>query len=393
MDIIIVSQYLRNIENLRENNSRFVYIAKKLSEDKNINVEIITSDYNHSKKNHFENVDMLDKIKITVCHEPGYNKNVSIKRFISHYNLSKNIKKYLTQRKKPDMIYSAIPSLDVAKVCSNYCKKNDINFIIDIQDLWPEAFKMVFNIPILSNILFFPMQNQVNSIYKNADGIIAVSNTYLERAKLVNNKSKFYETVYLGTSKQDFDKYFVKEKRETTNIKVVYIGSLAASYDLETVIDAISEINYPIIFEIMGDGAYKEKFEKYAHKKKVNCNFTGKLEYSEMVKKLVNCDIAVNPIRKGSAGSIINKVNDYAMAGLPVINTQECLEYRNLLIEYNSGINCGCENVSDVKDALLKLIENKPLRIEMGKNSRRMALNYFDREKSYRVILNEIKNM
>ena len=393
MDIIIVSQYLRNIENIKENNSRFIYIAKKLSENKNINVEIITSDYNHTNKSHFENIDMIDKIKITLCHEPGYKKNVSVKRFVSHNKLSKNIKNYLSQRKKPDLIYAAIPSLDVAKVCSNFCKTNNIKYIIDIQDLWPEAFKMVFNIPVLSNILFFPMQNQANSIYMNADGIIAVSNTYLERAKSVNNKSKFYETVYLGTSKQDFDKYFVKDKRENSGIKVVYIGSLAASYDLETVIDAISEINYPITFEIMGDGSFKKKFEEYARKKKVNCNFTGKLQYSEMVKRLVNCDIAVNPIRKGSAGSIINKVNDYAMAGLPVINTQECIEYRNLLQEYNSGINCGCESVNDVKSALLRLIENESLRVEMGKNSRKMAVNCFDREKSYSVILNEIQNI
>ncbi len=36
-----------------------------------------------------------------------------------------------------------MPSLDVAKVAAKYAKENNIRFIIDIQDLWPEAFRMV----------------------------------------------------------------------------------------------------------------------------------------------------------------------------------------------------------------------------------------------------------
>ena len=391
MDIVIVSQYLRNIENFEKNNSRFVYLAKILSKDKNFSVEIVTSDFNHSNKIHFDGAGQLEDVKIKLCHEPGYSKNISLKRFFSHYRLSKNIKKYLNDRKKPDNIYCAIPSLDVARVCMNYCKKNNVKFIIDIQDLWPEAFKMVFNIPLISDIIFLPMKIQANNIYSNADGIISVSNTYLERASIVNNKSKFFKTVYLGAEKKVFDSYVKERKRNDKHIKIVYIGTLAASYDIETVIDAISEIKYPIKFEIMGDGAYRKKFEDYARKKSVECEFLGRLEYPEMVNKLVNCDIAVNPIHKGSAGSVINKVNDYAMAGLPVINTQECQEYRDLLNEYNAGINCKCENAYEVKNAIILLLNNRDLRIKMGINSRKLGEEKFDRSVTYENIAELIK--
>ena len=40
------------------------------------------------------------------------------------------------------------------------------------------------------------------------------------------------------------------------------------------------------------------------------------MSYEDMVQTLVQCDIAVNPIIKGAAQSIINKVGDYAAAGL-----------------------------------------------------------------------------
>ena len=78
------------------------------------------------------------------------------------------------------MSYIAVPSLDVAKIAAEYAEKNNIRFIIDVQDLWPEAFKMVFNVPFISDILFYPMLKQADYIYKAADEIIAVSQTYTE---------------------------------------------------------------------------------------------------------------------------------------------------------------------------------------------------------------------
>lgn len=61
-------------------------------------------------------------------------------------------------------------------------KINNVRFIIDIQDLWPEAFKMVFKLPIVSDIVFAPFNFLANGIYKRADEIIAVSDTYVNRA-------------------------------------------------------------------------------------------------------------------------------------------------------------------------------------------------------------------
>ena len=54
--------------------------------------------------------------------EPGYTKNVSFKRFYSHYVMGRNLRKYLSNRKKPDVIYCAVPSLDVAKTAAKYAK-------------------------------------------------------------------------------------------------------------------------------------------------------------------------------------------------------------------------------------------------------------------------------
>ena len=391
MDIVIVSQYLRDIENFEENNSRFVYLAKLLCRDTNNHVELITSDFNHAEKKRFNSIGELESVKITALHESGYPKNVCLKRFVSHKELAKNLCAYLLKRNKPDLCYCAVPSLDVADIVAEYCKENNVRFIIDIQDLWPEAFKMVFHVPIISNLIFAPMKKQADRIYQSADHIVAVSKTYADRAVAVNKKCELPTVVYLGTDREDFNKYSGDKYEKKEGILIGYVGSMSESYDLRTVIDAIAKIKeHDIKLLAMGDGSLKNTFATYSEEKGINAEFTGRLSYPQMAERLKQCDIAVNPIRSGSAGSIINKVGDYAMAGLPVVNTQECPEYRNLLEQYCAGINCKCEDSDEISAAILKLSDDSELRTEMAKNSRKLGLEMFDRRNSYRKITDVI---
>lgn len=396
MDIVIVAQYLRDLECFDGNNSRFLYIAKMLAKSNKNNIEIITSDFSHARKTNFNKIDKIDGIKFTVCHETGYERNVSLKRFISHKELAINIKKYLKERKKPDVIYLAVPSLSVGKICTKFCDKNDIKLIIDIQDLWPEAFKMVFNIPIISNLIFFPMKKQADYIYSRANEIVAVSETYCNRALKVNKKTKKGLSVFLGTDLKYFDECKKNNKIEFDDdvIRIAYIGTLGHSYNIKFVIDAISILNKKginnIKFIVMGDGPLKKEFEEYAKERNINCEFTGKLKYENMIGLLCSCDIAVNPIKAKSAGSIINKVGDYAAAGLPVINSQESKEYRYLIDENQIGINVENDDSNSMSSAIELMCSDYKKRKEYGNNNRKLAEKKFDRQNTYSKIINVI---
>ena len=397
MDVVIIAQYLRNIEEIEGNNSRFIYLANLLSEKENINVEIVTSNFLHGPYRHAVKVDQPDNFRITAIEEPGYQKNISLKRFFSHAKLAKNIGNYLKTRAVPDCIYCAVPSLDVANVAAKYCKENNVKFIVDIQDLWPEAFKMVFNVPVLSDIIFYPMKRQSDNIYVHADEIVAVSNTYCKRALEVNKKCGKALTVYLGTNVEDFDNNTKLEtliEKNDDRLWLMYCGSLSHSYDLKTVIDALTILkdkNKKVpFFVIMGDGVKKDEFEVYAKQKNVDCLFTGKLEYADMCSVLCKGDIVVNPIIASSPASIINKHGDYAASGLPVLNTQASVEYRQLVDYYEMGFNCKPASAQDLADKILVLSENEKLRMQMGKNARKCALEKFDRKNTYMKILNTV---
>ena len=393
-DIIIIAQYTHLPG--KDSNGRFRYIADIISKTNN-NVEVITTDFSHVRKEkRYLTKESLHNIKykVTLLNEPGYKKNFSVKRFYSHHVLGKNLTRYLKGRRKPDIIYCAVPSLSFAMAAAKYAQKNDVRFIIDVQDIWPEAFKIILNIPVLSDIIYYPMKKQADYIYSAADEIVAVSQTYVDIALQSNKKCTSGLSVFLGTNLNYFDgiaKAGTPVKKPENEIWVAYIGTLGHNYDLTSIIDALKIIKGKgisnIKFVVMGSGPMRSKFENHAKQNDIYAEFTGRLNYGDMVKKLTVCDIAVNPIIKDSACSIINKVGDYAAAGLPVISTQEGKEYKDLITGYNAGYNCENGNPQDIAKKLLKMIENKQVRDEMGKNNRRLAEDKFDREHTYPQII------
>ncbi|SMG16732.1 glycosyltransferase family 4 protein [Fibrobacter sp. UWB13] len=395
-DIVIIANFVGGLHGT--DNNRFPYLASMLCKDND--VELVASDFCHGEKARRTNIYNFP-FKITLLNEPGYKKNICLRRFWSHYVWGKNVVKYLKSRKKPDVVYCAVPSLTAPAKIADYCKKNGIRFIIDVQDLWPEAFQMVFKVPVLSKLVFCPFKYLVDKAYKNADEIVAVSQTYVDRALSVNEKGAKGYSVFLGTNLESFDEN-VKKKIDwcklvfpkDDEIWLGYCGTLGKSYDIPAVIDALyllgSKNKSVPKFIVMGDGPQKAEFEAYSKIKNVDALFTGRMPYECMCALLSLCDIVVNPIVGSSAASIINKHADYASVGKPVINTQNSPEYRRLIDAYEMGINCESGNAIEIAQAVETLSADKGLRIRMGKSARKCAEEKFNRGNTYLAISNII---
>lgn len=388
-DIVIIANFVAGLHGT--DNNRFTYLANELCKEND--VELVASTFCHGEKK--QRSDIFEyPFKLTLLDEPCYKKNVCLKRFWSHYIWGRNVLKYIKNRKKPDVIYCAVPSLTAASKVSKYCKKNGIRFIVDIQDLWPEAFQMTFNVPVISDILFFPFKYLANIAYRNADEIVAVSQTYVDRALKVNQKLQSGYVVFLGTNLETFDsnvKSNFVPKSNDSEFRLAYCGTLGSSYDLTTVFDALKIVKNNsktnIKFYVMGDGPRRIEFEEYAKNHFLNVEFLGRIPYPQMCGILSSCDVAVNPIVSGAAQSIINKHADYAAAGIPVLNTQECAEYRKLVDTYKMGFNCNNGDARHLAQMLEHLVSLPNVRENLGKNARKCAEENFDRKYSYRQIL------
>lgn len=382
MKVLMVTHFCSDFES--KGNNRFNYLAKMLSERGHC-VEFMTSDFSHVKKHPRTAEGAVLSYNVTLVHEPGYRKNVSLSRIISHRKFGNNLRVQLGQIEKPDVVYLAVPSLDAAVVTAKYCQEKKVRLIIDIQDLWPEAFSIILRkFGVLSGI-FFPMKRKADYVYRNADDIVAVSQTYLDRANCVRKQNDGH-CVYIGTDLDVFDAYpEIHMEKPEGEIWITYIGTMGNSYNIDIVIDAVRLLTKRGVegfrFKVFGDGPSMEVFRQ--HSQGLPIDFYGRVLYKDLVGYVRNCDIAVNPIIRGAAQSIINKHADYAAAGLPVVNTQECMEYRNLITQWSCGINCDVDSTEQVADALLELIQNEDKRATMSLNSRKMAETIFDRKNSY----------
>jgi len=397
MRILIITNFPNRLDG-GSAKGRFLYLGEMLCE-RGHEVELICSDFDHSKKQHRAEGSIKQeayKTKITTLHESGYPNNVSLKRLWSHFVWGINVEKYLKKQKKPDVIYCAVPSLTAGVRAARYCKKNSVRFVIDVQDLWPEAFQMAIKNKYLQKV-FLPIKWYVDRIYCAADKIVAVSETYVERVLAVNNKGDKGLCVFLGNDGKLFDDSRGQFRLpEIDSLRLAYIGNLSYSYDIPCVINALKKYNKlkrtpSIKLLVMGDGDLRKEFEKEANISNIDYEFTGSLPYPQMVSYLCCCDMVVNPIVSGSVASIINKVGDYALSGLPVINTQGSKEYRKLIEDYNSGINCKTGDADDVENALEILAKDIQLRKRMGKNARKLGVERFDRRVTYKKLVEAVE--
>ena len=394
MDLLIVSNYWHF--EWEKSSSRYLSIANMCA-DAGMDVEVVTSSFYHTTKQQ-RNVSQEElnncRYKVTLISEPGYTRNVDPKRILSHKKFAGNVERYLAKRKKPDVIYLFVPPLDLAEKVARYANFNNTRLIIDILDLWPEAYNMILPFPKVTHYFLEPMRRKANKIYARADDIVAVSETYVNRALSCNTKCDKGLAVYIGTELEVFDKYAKRSevvKREG-EYWIAYIGTLGKSYNLYCVIDAMKKMRHLgcVKLLVMGDGPERGEIESYARISGINYEFTGKLPYNEMVSLLCLCDIAVNPIKGTSAASIINKVSDYAAAGLPVINTQDSREYKDLLSKYKAGFSFAETDIDGITTCLDKLISDNELRHEIGKNSRKLFEEKFSRNDAYPSIVNKI---
>lgn len=393
MDILILSNYWHFPK--EKASSRYHSIAS-MATAAGHRVEIVTSTFYHTKKQQRQIKDMdlnACSYNATLLFEPGYKKNVSLKRIVSHRVFSKNVLAFLQNRKHPDVIYLCMPPTGLAEKVVAFAIKFGIRIIIDIQDLWPEAFAMLMP-SFVAKTMLFPMQHSANFAYRHASEIVAVSDAYVQRALSVNKTNAKGVPVFIGTDLNIFDAAAKKAsplEGRLRPITLAYIGMLGHSYDLCAVMDSMKILRDQgfdeVEFLVMGDGPLREKFESYATEHNLPVRFTGRLSYEVMVQTLVGCDIAINVLNENSVASIINKHADYVSAALPVINIQKDSEFNDLLRAYHAGIPCPLGNSKALAEAIKTLAKDPALRTEMGKNSRRLASEKFDRQNSYQDIL------
>lgn len=374
--------------------TRFRYLCEFLVK-KGYEVDLITTTFQHweKKQRDLESVDQKSyPFGIKFIYEPGYRKNIDLRRVRSHKIAAENLRKLLEKEGDYDLIYAEIPPNDVALAAAEYAHRNKIPFVADVNDLWPEAMRMVFDIPIVSDLLFYPLKRDAEKVYSLTSGVIGTSDEYRDRPFLNQKRDVLKETVYVGNEISVFDREAERHadevQKEDGTFWVTYAGTIGTSYDIRTMVLAAEELmkqgKTKIRFQILGDGPTRELLENLAKERKIqNVKFTGYVPYEQMAAYLVKSDVLINSFVRKAPQSIVTKIGDYLAAGKPMINTCMSPEFRKKVEQDGFGINIEPEDVRELVNAVEWMYENEAERNDMGNRARKIAEEQFDRPVSY----------
>ena len=361
--------------------------------------ELITSDFQHWEKAHRTKEAMRTAreqadFAITFLHEPAYSKNVDLKRIVSYRILARNLRNYL-DGKQYDAVYVLIPDNHLAAVAGVYAKSRGIPFIVDIEDLWPEAMRMVFDVPVVSDALFSYFTVNARKAYSLADAVVGSSDCYRDEPNKYGIEVPLRKTVYVGNDLAQFDKA-VADNADTIDkpegdFWLIYAGTIGASYDLATLVKAADMIAGKGIGNIrtliLGDGPQRPELEAMAASTKADIRFTGFLPFEEMAAYLSRSDITINSLVAKAAQSIVSKIGDYLAAGIPMINTGLDREFCDKVAEDGFGVNVKPEDPDALAEAILALYQDPERRARMGRTAREIAEREFDRANTYPGII------
>ncbi|GAX86804.1 conserved hypothetical protein [Lebetimonas natsushimae] len=232
--------------------------------------------------------------------------------------------------------------------------------------------------------------------YNLSDKVVCVSKQVKEYLASEGVKKEKLEVIYTGIDTKKFKSYSDYNLREDFNINenTVIIGIVAVLRAAKRHIDllkAVKEIdNVKVV--IVGSGPQEKNIKNFIQKNNLEDKVLMLGHREDIDKILPNFDIFVLPSNLEALGTALLEAQS---CGVPVVASRvggipECVN------EGKTGFLFEKENVSDLKDKLLKLIENRNLREEFSKNARKWIEEKFstekmvkDTEKLYERILSE----
>lgn len=366
-------------------NNRCRVIFDYLKADK----QIITTDFCHSKKTYYPSIELKNK-DYKFIHVPAYSRNLSIKRIFSHVVFAYRLWKYLTSiEKKISVLYCAMPTSTAAYVCGRYCKKNKVKFVIDVIDLWPNSLFPLTSYQRLLSIITYPWKWITIQAYKMADVIIGESVKYANEAAIYNKKAPVYP-FYLGVDLDQVEELLLKSTIELikpeNEIWIVYGGSLGTSYDFETLVKSISILNgkykYKLLF--VGDGVARKSVEKLISKFQVNAEITGFVSYSDYLKYLSYCDIAVNIFKENTKVVHSYKFNDYVATNCFILNSLTG-ETADMVEKYKNGLNFGFK-LNKLDEVIIECLDNWNIYKHWKLNNEKLVKEVLDKKMIYSKI-------
>lgn len=376
--------------------TRYVFLAETLVAA-GYEVDFLTSGFQHWEKRQ-RDLSRFDasahSFNVRFIDEPGYPKNMCPQRIWAHHVMAKNVRAYFDEHHDYDLVYCQIPPNDVALAVGRSAKRYGIPFVVDVNDLWPEAFRIAFDVPVLSDIAFAPFYRQARRTYALADAIVGTSDEYAARGFRDRAEDIPKVVAYVGNDLAAFDAGALAHADEVDKpageFWVSYAGAMSDCYDLRTLVRAMAlvQVDHPHMkLKLMGDGTIRGELESLAAETGCDADFMGYMPYPNMAAHLVASDVLVNSLVENAPQSVPTKIGDYLAAGRPMVSTSLSPEFWAKVDTDGFGVNVRPGDVDALARTLVQLEGDPSGCARMGAAARTVAEEQFDRKRSYKQLV------
>lgn len=268
-----------------------------------------------------------------------------------------------------------------------YAKKRGIPCYLYVQDLWPENVEVITGIK--SKFIIGPIGKMVDYIYSGCTKIFTTSRSFIEA---ISNRGvslekleywpQYAEELYF----QSFD--YKKEDKENV-FNIIFTGNIGYAQGLDILVKASEvlktrSLDKKIIFNIVGDGRYKETLVKLINEKGLMYmfNFIPRQPAKKIPKLIADNNAAFLCLKDSPIFSmtIPAKIQSYMACGIPIIASANG-EVVDVIKEAGAGVSSPAGDAEKLADIIIEVSSKSWIELnDMASNAKEYCNINFNKE-------------
>ena len=330
-------------------------------------------------------------------------KNVSnirkgIANLLLPYQYQKEINKFYQDRNF-DLIIIPTPPITLGRLAKHLKKKHNAQVYLILRDIFPQN---AIDLGFMKNESYIHklFKAKETELYETADkiGCMSQANIHFVKNNHIVPDHKLHvlrNWQYLNTDKHiEIDT--IREKYNLVNkFVVVFGGNMGKPQQLENVLELAHRCKQKteIVFVLLGEGVMMDKIKAETKNKDLkNIRFHGsipKLEYQSLI---AASDVGLISLHADfTIPNIPSKALDYWNIGIPILGSlDKATDFGEILNETQTGLWAYSGEHTNLYKNLIKLYENKELRITMSENGTSYFQKYLTPETAYNTIIENL---
>ena len=340
-----------------------------------------TSAFDHfSKSWHFPEdtrVAVGDKWSLFALHGCGYQRNVSLRRFVDHRLIARKFAKLALEEPVPDLIIASLPAHDLAYEASRYATRHGVPLILDLRDQWPDLIidALPSAVRWLGKIALYNDARMTALSVQDATSVTSMLPSVLEWGQQRGKRAPtpLDRVFYLGAeAAQATDAPDAPKLREIADLPkrpiVAFIGTFGRYYHPEILARVARRMaDTDALFVLGGDGEFMPQVTE-ACRGLQNVITPGWMTNRDIGWLLARSTLGVIPCNI-DADALPNKFFTYISGGVPIVSSldgeaRRLLEHEGLGRYYRTGDEQGLEA------ALRSLLSSPEELVAMGQRAR-----------------------